>query len=422
VPSGKAILLVTQFAPPAGFSAARRVAGLAKYLSRLGHRVTILGSLASGRGPIPGAASVVRTRDLIASPLNWRRGHFESLRVGSDVAYRDAPTRLASLVVPDLVLLTWIPFALPRALRLARGQRFDCVITTSPPESGHLIGLALRARGLPWIADLRDGWTFETTHPEWPTRIQLRLDRALEGAVVARADLVTAVTDPIAHDLRERLGANAVTVSNGFDPEEHPRVGTQEAGLSPGRISLVHTGRMAFAGRSPLSIVDALKELRRRHPKLGERVEVVLAGPLSGSERELIGQAELDGSVRAVGTLPREETLRLQSAADVLLLITGRSRSSEATAKLYEYLAAGRPILVLGEGTAAAEIVRGAGAGMVTSATDPVAIADAIAQLVEHAPAMEGTSPAIERYSYSSIAAELADHLERICGPAPNEL
>ena len=44
---------VAQFAPPASFSAARRTHGLAKYLERLGHRVTVLRSLASGRDQYP---------------------------------------------------------------------------------------------------------------------------------------------------------------------------------------------------------------------------------------------------------------------------------------------------------------------------------------------------------------------------------
>src|SRR4051794_9065748 len=106
------ILLVTQFAPPAGFSATRRTAGLAKYLGVLGHRVTVLTSLASGRGPLPEAAAVIRTRDLIASGVNWRRAHFESARGDNPAGYDAKPSRLAAVVVPDLSLITWFPFAL----------------------------------------------------------------------------------------------------------------------------------------------------------------------------------------------------------------------------------------------------------------------------------------------------------------------
>ena len=73
--------------------------------------------------------------------------------------------------MPDLAVGTWLPFALPRALSLARKGDFDVVLTTSPPQSAHLVGLALARRGLPWIAELRDGWTFEPPRAPWPSRL-----------------------------------------------------------------------------------------------------------------------------------------------------------------------------------------------------------------------------------------------------------
>src|SRR6476469_7156183 len=94
MPVGRSILLVAQLAPPSELSAARRAAGLAKYLDRLGHRVTVLTSLSSGRGPVPGAR-VVRTRDAMVSALNWRRPSFEALAGGGGDGYEPAPSRIA---------------------------------------------------------------------------------------------------------------------------------------------------------------------------------------------------------------------------------------------------------------------------------------------------------------------------------------
>ena len=176
----RSILLVAQLTPPSALIAARRSAAFAKYLGRRGHRVTVLTSVASGSGPIEGAERVVRTRDLIATPLNWRRGHFETLSGAENTGY-GAPSRLESVFVPDVASATWLPFALPRALALARREQFDCVITSSPPQSTHLVGLALARRGLPWIAELRDGWTFEPPRARWPLGIQARMDAALEA-------------------------------------------------------------------------------------------------------------------------------------------------------------------------------------------------------------------------------------------------
>ena len=94
-----------------------------------------------------GAERLVRTRDVLSSRLNWRRGHFDAIQ-GRQQGAASGSSALESIVVPDLGLVGWLPFALPRALSLARSQRFDCVITTSPPQSAHLAGLAVQRAGV----------------------------------------------------------------------------------------------------------------------------------------------------------------------------------------------------------------------------------------------------------------------------------
>jgi glycosyltransferase involved in cell wall biosynthesis len=408
MPVGRSILLVAQFAPPSELSAARRVAGLAKYLDRLGHQVTVLTSLSSGRGPVPGAR-VVRTRDAMVSELNWRRASFQALAGGDGDGYEAAPSRLASVFVPDLAVAGWLPFALPRAYALAGAA--DAVITSSPPHSGHLAGLALHARGLPWVADFRDGWTFESDHPDWPLGAQRALDAGLERAVARGADAVVAVTEPIAADLRARFDREVATITNGFDPEEHAApAGIDGTAPAADRHTLLHAGRMAYAGRSPRPLLTALAAA----PDLAGRVEVLFAGPLSAEERDLIDRAP---AARAVGSLDRAQTLALEAASDSLLVLTSGRRRGEATQKVFEYLAADKPIAVLGEDTEAARIVESAGAGIVAPADDPTAIADALRILI----AAEGTRPpraAIDRYSYATLAARMAEQVERAIAAA----
>jgi glycosyltransferase involved in cell wall biosynthesis len=395
------LLIVTHFYPPSSMVAARRPAGLAKYLRRLGYRVTVLTSRAWA--DVPAEAGVVRTGDLMASRINWRRANMQAWTSGQG-DYVSGASRLAQVVVPDTALLTWVPYLVPGALRLARRERFDCIITTSGPESVHLAGLAL-ARRTAWIADLRDGWGFETLH-SWPTDAQARLDKWLERRVAARADLMTAVSEPLAADLRERLGAEAHTVTNGFDPEEvPPRTGSHPL-LDPARRSLVHTGRMASSQRSPAPLLEAVRLLRGRGAAAARGLQLVFAGPLTAEERTLLGAPDLAGMVRHVGNLEREEALRLQREADGLVLLTAGTRRGEATGKLYEYLGAERPILVLGEETEAARIVREAGAGEVAPAGDPEAIAAALERLPSE------TARAPLAYSYPELARRFAELIE----------
>ena len=414
-PPGRArsLLLVAQLSPPSTLSAARRVAGLVKYLGRLGHRVTLLTSTSSGSGPVEGAARVVRARDLLVSPLNWRRASFESLAGGGD-GYAAQPSVVASLIPPDLAMVGWLPFALPRALALHREEPFDCVLTTSPPHSGHLVGLALHARGVPWVADFRDGWTFESDRPEWALPGGAALDSALERRVARTADRLVAVSEPISEDLRARFGRPVATITNGFDPDEHGPGGppAPAPAVCADRVTLLHAGRMAYAGRSPAPLLQAVAA----DPALARRIELLFAGPLSAQERAVIESSGLGDAARAVGSLDRPSVLALERRSDALLILTSGRRRGEVTQKVFEYLAAGKPVVVLGEETEAARIVSEAGAGPVTSAADPERIAGCLRELVGW---LDGDGAAaspdprrVERFSYANLAAAMAAELE----------
>ena len=401
---GRSILIVAQLTPPSPLSGARRPAALAKYLRRRGHRVTVLTSLASGSGPMAGAERLVRTRDVLSSRLNWRRGHFEAIQGRQQLAAsRSSP--LESIAVPDLALAGWLPFALPRALALARSERFDCVITTSPPQSAHLIGLVLRrAAGVPWVADLRDGWTFDPPRDPWLIPLLATADRLLEQAALSRADRVVAVTAPIAEDLARRLDRDVAVITNGFDPEEsEPDDAELDGLLSPGRHSLVHTGRAGVSGRSPRAFLAGLAELRERWPDVAGRLEVVFAGAATIEESDLMADERLGGIARSVGVLDRPRALALQRAADSLLVLAhGASTRSVATNKLFEYLAAGRPVLVVGEDSEAARIVRDADSGLAVGSDDPAAIAEAVRALVEGEVRANGVD--LDRFSWPALA------------------
>jgi glycosyltransferase involved in cell wall biosynthesis len=406
------VLLVAQLAPPSPLIAARRIAGLAKYLAAEGLEVSVLTSRISGEGDIEGAKAVARTPDLMATQLNWRRAQFKALEGSADGSY-SKPSRLESVLVPDIAAATWLPFAVTRSLRLARESGLDCVITTGPAHSVHLLGLALRRRGIPWIAEFRDGWRFDQPARVFPLRVQRQLDAALERRVVMGADALVGVTEPIADDLSRRFDRPATVLTNAFDPEEV--TGGGDSGLlDPDRFSVVHTGRMAYAGRSPVPLLEAVRVLKRDRPRVAARLEVVLAGPLSADEEPLVQAADLADTVRAVGTLDRPRTLQLQHAADALLVLAEGSSRRVATGKLFEYLATDAPILVAGEDSEAARIVAETGAGFTTSGSDPNLIAEGIERLLASSPEPRRDTAAVESYSYPHVARRYAELIEEL--------
>jgi glycosyltransferase involved in cell wall biosynthesis len=411
----RTILLVAYFYPPCPDTGSHRAAAMAKYLRRLGHRVVVLTT--SAYGAEPGEEDVVRTRDL--QLLRARLGGHDRVQgMFESDTYSGRPHPLAKLFVPEPLVAAWAPFAMRAATRLVAEREFDCVITTSPPESAHKIGQALRRRGLAWVADIRDAWNFEPLRPAFPTGMQRRLDERQEAGWLSLADVITVVSTPAGDDLANRLALDSMLVPNAWDPDLADELqGAGAAGeiaqrlLDSERISLVYTGRFGSYGRDPGGLVRALLALAHDDPASAERIELVVAGPVTDDERALLESDVSPARIVLAGSIPRAEAVALQRAADALLLIASARRSQLANLKLFEYLAAERPVLALAEGTEAGRIVRETGAGEVVASDDPIAIADALRRLV--AGQLAAPDPeALRPYTYPAAAERMADAVE----------
>jgi glycosyltransferase involved in cell wall biosynthesis len=407
------LLLVAYFYPPCRDTGAHRPAAMAKWLRRLGHRVTVLTTSAYGTGDAAMEEGVVRAADLqrVRARLHGR-DRVDAL-FDSDT-YSGRPHVLSRILVPEPLIAAWGPFARREALRVRARERFDCVITSSPPESVHLIGRTLQRRGVPWVADIRDGWTFEPIRPPFPTSAQRRLDEWLERRWLTAADAVVCVSRPAAEDLRRRLGIEAELVPNGWDPDlVGAGTGTESVGalMDPERVSLVYTGRFGSYGRDPTALLRALGDLARDDPDVAARLELVVAGPLTEDEARLLRADVSPARIVVAGTLPRERALALQRDADALLLLASSRRTQLLNFKLFEYLAAGPPILALAAGTEAGRIVTESG-GEAVAADDKAAIVAALRHLV--AGELRPSDPAArDAYSYPHVAERMAAIAQR---------
>jgi glycosyltransferase involved in cell wall biosynthesis len=425
---GRILLAAFDYAPP-HYPGTRRARGLAKHLGLLGYDVTVLTSVAgSPTGEPSGGEEVIRTRDLLATSLNWRRQNVEAKQGEIAAQYSSKRSLPGRVLVPDPMVVSWIPFAVPRAIAEHRRNPFDCVLTSSPPESVHLIGRTLARRGVPWVAELRDGWRFERPRRTWSMRAQNSLDAWIERRLLGAAGAISTVTPPVAEDLTARLGLPVVTIGHGFDFETGPgSVEPAASGiLDPDRHSLVYTGSITTLGRSLEPLLDALRILARKEPKLLAQLELVIAGPVATEEAEQLEAPWLSGTVRLLGVLGNDACLRLQREADTLLMLFVPGTQGEIGGKLGEYLASGRPILALSERAEGARILERAGVGTLVPGEDPVRIAGALSQLVERGRLPSASGPALEsvrrEFDFTEVARRVSALVETVrangTGPA----
>jgi len=286
----------------------------------------------------------------------------------------------------------WRDVALSHADEIIERVKPDAILASYPSVEALEIGVALAEKyGLPIISDFRDGLLFESVEEE---RLHHRATRrhyeVIEAKVVAKSRLVVTVSEPISAYFRERYAhPNVMTLHNGFDSDDI--VPDVSIALPLGVINIVHTGRLSTSrlgtsgkGNGVDALSTALRRLLERSPEMAQKFKLHFVGQLSQAEKSCLAPLVEQGIVKLWGHQPRAKALGFQHKADVLLLITAPDKASIATGKLFEYLAANKPILALTRGTEAARIVSETGGGVVVSPDDPEKIAEAIEVIIRH--------------------------------------
>jgi glycosyltransferase involved in cell wall biosynthesis len=405
------VLLVTFYFPPAGGAAVPRLLKLAEHLPELGIETHVLAPddpkwlhVDETLEPPP-AAIVHRARNL--GPRS--RKPAEELAAAHGVARIGlrAQLLLRGLLVPDASVV-WAAAAAQSAARLVRSEGIDVVVTTSPPGSVHLVGSFVRRfSGARWVADLRDSIA---SHPH--RRRQIRGERALARHVAHRADAVVAASDAIAAEM-QTLGPprRLQVIANGCDFEDF-----EGLEYRPGEhLRVTHAGSF-FGRRDPRAFLDALA-------RANGSIVARFVGGFPTAYREYADRLGLGDRIEVLSHRSRAEVLALQRDSDALLLLIpdneGRGRGV-LSGKIFEYLAAERPILAVvpPDGEAAA-LIRGTGAGTVVAPDDVDGMAVALTELDERrrAGSLRETPLAPEwrdRLSRRARAREYADLLEAV--------
>ncbi len=254
--------------------------------------------------------------------------------------------------VPDS-RLGWFPWGVLSGHRAIQRHRCRAIFSTAPYWTSQLIGLALhRLTKLPWIADFRDPWR-PNPFRQFPYTGQDRYDGWLERQVIRRATRVVCNTPAVQRLLSERypqLAEKFVTILNGIEQEDFAGL-TPRRPLPPDRFVITHTGDF-YGKRRPDPILAVLKLLREREPLLASRIHLQLIGPPACNDEPLCNIVErygLGDLVSVGGIVSQREARERMAGSDALLLMgfVGPGAELQVPSKLYEYLAAGKPILAL---------------------------------------------------------------------------
>jgi hypothetical protein len=204
----------------------------------------------------------------------------------------------------------------------------------------------------------------------------MALETRWERRLVGRASAIVTVSKPWSEGFRLKYpGKPVATILNGFDPADYARDAIDPPAGGP--LTIVYTGAIYPGRRDPSPLFEAVRQLGAD----ADELRVRFYGTAPEHVLPLARRAGVERLVEVLPSVPYRESIRCQKAADVLLLLQWNDplEQGNVPAKLFEYLAARRPILGLGlvDGVPAG-VIRERGAGLFSN--DPADIAAQLAR------------------------------------------
>ena len=247
----------------------------------------------------------------------------------------------ANFFIPD-ARVYWANAAVDVFLTHHKQKPFDVLITSGPPHSLHRVGLMAKQKAnLLWVADFRDPWTgFFQNHSLPMTRSTKKKHIALEQKVLQQADHVV-VTAPSLKEDFATFTSKISLLTNGYE-KLLPIPKNRTKGL-------VYTGSLKVQ-QNPTHLWLAIAELIASDADFKAAFSLEIYGNVASSIKDEIHALGIDTHVTFLGYQPKSVIDERLSTAKALLLLGINMPMTQNVihGKLFEYMAAQRPVLGIG--------------------------------------------------------------------------
>ena len=291
----------------------------------------------------------------------------------------------------------------------------DVIISTGPPHSMHLIAQQLKESfDIPWMADFRDPWTDLYYNKEFfQLGFAKRKNKRLEEKVLKSADVVVTVGNELKKYF-DRFNSNVEVISNGFDDEvdNHEKIELSQ------KFSLSYIGLLPKSSL-PTNLLMAIQRLIDENSDFKNDIELNFIGDIHESVSALIHELQLSNYTNFFGYVPHKEAIKYQKSAQVLLVLIPNVNGNKGiiTGKVFEYMAANRPILALGPINGDLQsILTNSNAGTIIDYDDYVKIKSVLFELYTKFKTQKLAirSKGIEKYHRRNLTKQLAAIIKQI--------
>lgn len=383
----KKVLIITYYWPPSGGAGVQRWLKFVKYLREFGWE-PIVYTAENPEYPIIDASfekDVPQGITILKQPI-WEPYQLYKKLIGQKKEERVVSGFLqekgrkswaqnlslwlrGNVFIPDARRF-WIKPSIKFLNNWLESNKVDAIVSTGPPHSMHLIAEGVhRKTNLPWLADFRDPWTnIDFADDLNMTAFAKKKNARLEKLVVNSANIITVVSEVMQQEFQALTNNRVDIITNGFDPDDFTI--DDSLIIEDGKFSIVHTGSLNNRRNQP-ALWQAIAELRNENEEFEKNCVIRLIGKNDVSIKESLQQFNLLQCTEFVDYLPHNEIIAQQKSASVLLLSINNYGEAEngfftpkatLTGKLFEYLAASKPIVMIGpiDGQAA-DVVRDSG-------------------------------------------------------------
>ncbi|HXH18047.1 MAG TPA: polysaccharide deacetylase family protein [Chitinophagales bacterium] len=380
----KKLLIISYFFPPSNFAGSYRIESFAKYLPENGWKpIVITRGWQPGQTvtyfPSPNQETIVEDsaeRTVIRLPFKGNLRDRIYARCKNNPLLNLAARLLSFL---EILFQNFIRGFYPyndfyhEAMRVLRSDpEIQTVLISGRPFQQFKIGFLLKKKfpSIKWIADYRDEWS---TH-QWIVDQSLKdqfigwVDYYFEKRWMKNAHAFITCSENWKNNIERFTGVKGQVVLNGYE-EEVREVFMQKSVGKREAFTIVHNGTL-YSSQPVNEFLSAFKKFVDK----GQKADVLLLFPgiLNESEQAKRIVDNLRGYeryYRMMQRIPKQEVIEMQSSASILLMFgTKREIKGHYSSKIFEYLAAGKPILLYPtDHDVIEELLKKTGAGHVLS-------------------------------------------------------
>lgn len=427
----KKVLIITYYWPPAGGPGVQRWLKFVSYLPKYGiepivyipknAEYPIIDKELIKQVPI----DITVIKQPINEPATWAKklSGKKTKQLQSGILPSKKPSLLtrfmlyirANFFIPD-ARVGWVRPSVSYLKEYCKVEGIHTVITTGPPHSLHLIGMKLQDQiGVKWLADFRDPWTTIHYFSQLPlSKRAKKKHKALEKKILLAADAITVTSKPTKIDFERLTNKSIYVITNGYDEKLLPKVKPEVQK----KFSIAHIGSL-LSDRNPEYLWKAIAALLESNPTLKKDLQINLAGVVSDEVLERLNHYGLSSFIKNYGYLSHTDAILLQHTSQLLLLLEMDKEETKVIlpGKLFEYMAARRPIIAIGPVDGAIQpILKETNAGVYFSYQEYEAIYTHLEQqyLAYLGNELKVKSHDVEAYSREAISKKMAEILLQV--------